>query len=67
MESSDACSFLFHAELGWVSVTTDAVSSTCCKKVKRNSLLIALLFVFFIYSTQEVLMMEPWKLKLEQL
>jgi hypothetical protein len=41
----------FHAELTCVSVDMEVISSASCKKVKIKTLLIALLFVFFLYTT----------------
>jgi hypothetical protein len=57
-ESSNSCKFRFHAELSCVSVNVEIISNTSCKKVKMGRLLIALLFVFFLYITcytQEVI------------
>jgi hypothetical protein len=56
----------FHADLSYVSVHMEAVSSTSREKVKAKSLLISSSFVCFLHTHNPLNFgMRPWKMKLE--
>jgi hypothetical protein len=51
LESSSTCEFLFHAELNCMPINIEAILCSWCKKVKVKRVVIARLFVFFLYTT----------------
>jgi hypothetical protein len=54
MKSSNVCEFLSHAELSRVPVNMGDILRTSCNTVKIQCLLIAPIFVFFLYRTHKV-------------